>query len=71
MYSLRYVYMLGDGRVGSLCPACFRGISSALLEIVVQEAEQDASDLVNKLETAIKTEILTPIEVGFAQERIF
>lgn len=71
MCSLRYVYVLGDRSVRSLCPACFRGISSALLEIVVQEAEQDASDLIKQLGAAIKTEILTPIEVGFAQERIF
>src|SRR3546814_805090 len=68
---LRYVYLLDDGSVGPLCPASFRGISSALLEIALRAGEGDTSDLIDKLDAAINTNTLTPTEKGFAQERIF
>lgn len=68
---LRYVYLLSDGSVGPLCPAAFQGISSALMELALEDDVQDASVLIQQLEKAIAADILSPSALGFAQEHIF
>ena len=68
---LRFVYLLSDGQVGPLCPAAFQGISSALMELALEDEVQDASALIQQLKTAIATNTLSPSALGFAQEHIF
>lgn len=41
VYDLRYVRVLSDGSLRPLCPAVFRGISRALMEIALDTENQD------------------------------
>ena len=71
VYDLRYVRMLPDRTLQPLCPAVFRGISRAMMEIALETERQDASALVQCLEKAIEKGVLSASAAGYAKEQIF